>query len=136
VKKFDYSILIVNVKYIKSRHPDGQECVKGLYAGQLVVESAAGGYLMADESVCLDAPQWRDPDAGVRFMACAELERQLWQLSREADAPLTARIVHAESGLCLAATQAATSDPLTLVACSGRADQLWRLREEEWTDKT
>jgi hypothetical protein len=114
--------------------------VKGLYAGQLVAESGGGGgdggYLMGDESVCLDAPQWRDPDAGVRFMACAELDRQRWTFSREPDAPLTARVHHAESGLCLVARQAATSDPLTLVACSGSRDQLWRLWEEEWRDGT
>ena len=114
--------------------------MNGLYAAQLLAASAAAGtagFIMADESVCLDAPQWRDPDAGVRFMACAELERQKWELRREAAAAGTGRLVHAESGLCLAATQAATSDPLTLANCDELdrgGDQLWRLRLEKWQE--
>lgn len=118
-----------------SSQPSGQaalqDCVEGLYVDQLVAESPAG-YLMADESVCLDAPQWRDPDAGVRFMACAELDRQKWELRRGGD---VVRLVHVESGQCLTARQAATSDPLTLAACSESQDQLWRLRPEQWTEE-
>jgi hypothetical protein len=92
---------------------------------------------MGDESVCLDAPQWRDPDAGVRFTACAELERQKWERRGETTATgeSNVRWVHKESSLCLAVAQVATSDPLTLAACSESRDQLWRLRPEQWKDE-
>ena len=108
--------------------------MSGLYTAQLVAESPAG-YLMGDESVCLDAPQWREPDAGVRFTACGELGRQKWKINK-ADST-AARIVHTESGLCLAVSQAATSDPVTLAAClETRKEQLWLLKEEQWRDES
>ena len=59
--------------------PAFSPCVVELYPLQLFVVSE-GGYVMADESVCLDSPDSGFDEPQVRFLACAQLERQQWDV--------------------------------------------------------
>ena len=46
--------------------------------GQLFSHQAESGSLATDENLCLDAPQWRELESGVRLAACSQLDRQAW----------------------------------------------------------
>ena len=99
------------------------------YAGQLFTLNKAGN-LQGDESVCLDAPQWKEADAGVRFSVCGQQDRQEWNfLEVGAD---QVQVLHRLSGLCLAVAAAATSDPVILVPCENQSLQKWALEKQEW----
>merc|ERR1712203_579835 len=85
------------------------------------------GNLMGDESVCLDCPQWKERDPGVRFAACSGLPRQQWQIKDK-------QVVHTLSNLCLTVPSGATSDLLTLQHCSNDQSQQWKMAEQDWSD--
>ena len=82
------------------------------YAQQLLVMTKEG-YLMGDESVCLDSPAASNQnEASARFQACAELDRQKWKYDAEAGS-----LVHVDSGKCLTRPEAGTSDAVALRPC-------------------
>jgi polypeptide N-acetylgalactosaminyltransferase len=89
------------------------DCLDDFYAPQLLVRTREG-YLMGDESVCLDSPSAAKEvnEAAVRFQACAELDRQKWEVDEAAG-----RVVHVDSGKCLTRPDAGTSDAVTLTPC-------------------
>ena len=68
------------------------------------------GYIMTDESVCLDSPDFeRESRPQVRVMACNEFDRQRWTYDE------TTRLVkHIKSGLCLDLPSKMTPDTLSL----------------------
>lgn len=101
-----------------------QSCSHTFTPGQLFTLTKEG-FLMGDESVCLDCPQWKEQDPGVRFTACNGLGRQKWNIRKR-------QVVHTTSGLCLTVPTAATSDILTLQRCSGDRGQEWEMEEEQW----
>ncbi len=110
-----------------SNQPSGaatmQKCDEDFFVNQIFVVSEAG-FIMGDESVCLDAPSAKDADASVRFQACSELERQKWRVDDSAMS-----VVHEASGKCLSHPSAGTSDALVLQACDGGSEQRWTFEE-------
>ena len=90
------------------------------------------GFIMADESVCLDSPTVSevDEESTVRYQACNEVDRQRWIYDNE-----TFNIIHAESNKCLTHPQAGTSDILNLNVCQVQnTEQMWELVPEKWKD--
>ena len=85
------------------------------------------GYVMADESVCLDAPLASEDEATVRFQACGELSRQKWRVEDKL-------VKHLDTGKCLSHPTAGTSDVLTLQECYGTVPQEWLFENREWQD--
>ena len=88
------------------------------------------GFIMADESVCLDSPTVSevDEESTVRFQACNEVDRQMWIFDR-----YTSNVIHAESSKCLTHPKAGTSDILNLKVCKSQSnEQMWELIAEEW----
>lgn len=117
-----------------SNQPSGpailQTCAKDstfLFAFSQLVVVTEQGFIMADESVCLDSPAAMEDEATVRFQACIESERQKWQVDSE-----KMTIMHAETGKCLSHPTAGTSDILTLQPCSGKVIQQWTFHEHQW----
>lgn len=110
-------------------------CVRDqMYRGQLVTLSKAG-YIMADESVCLDVPTWKEEEAGARFSACSEVDRQAWSLDRLSpeteEEEERVQVRHTLSGKCLGPARGATTDVLVLRDCSP-ANDYWVLMKETW----
>ena len=88
------------------------------------------GFIMADESVCLDSPTVSeiDEESTVRYQACNEVNRQIWIYDKD-----TSTVIHAESSKCLTHPKAGTSDILNLNVCQTQnSEQLWELISEEW----
>lgn len=117
-----------------SSQPSGpailENCVKEQFYGEQMFTMNKDGYLMGDESTCLDAPQWREPDAGVRFSACSEQDRQCWEFS-EINSDMV-QVKHKLSGLCLSVPSSATSDSIILEKCSDGKNQVWKKEVESW----
>jgi len=111
-----------------STQPSGpavlDNCVQSFYTGQLFTMTKSG-FVMTDENVCLDSPQWKERDSGVRFSSCIEQDRQKWLVEG-------GKMVHQLSGLCLSVPTAATSDQLTLQKCTSSGHQVWALEQEDW----
>jgi len=101
-----------------------ESCVDSFHVAQLFTITKAG-YVMTDENACLDSPQWKEKDSGVRFAACSEQERQKWEVQGD-------RLVHQLSGLCLSVPTAATSDQLTIQTCNTGTLQEWTFQEMDW----
>ena len=99
-------------------------CSNALSTNQLFKISESG-FIMTDENLCLDSPQWKEQDSGVRFSSCSEQDRQKWTLKGE-------NIVHELSGLCLSVPTSATSDQLTIQKCTSSTYQMWSLESETW----
>ena len=94
-----------------------EECLDDFYTQQLLVLTKEG-YLMGDESVCLDSPNAANQnEASLRFQACAELDRQKWRHDG-AEGGGAGALVHVDSGKCLTRTEGAgTSDAVALRPC-------------------
>ncbi|XP_068247231.1 LOW QUALITY PROTEIN: polypeptide N-acetylgalactosaminyltransferase 1-like [Palaemon carinicauda] len=108
-----------------------RECVIETYLPQTFVFSKKG-YIMTDESVCLDAP---DADASkepqVRIMACNEFERQRWTYEEDSH-----HLRHIMSGLCLDLPARANPETLSLQKCDTYTkSQKWIFEHEDWTEK-
>ncbi|CAG0909423.1 unnamed protein product [Darwinula stevensoni] len=103
--------------------PSFSPCVVELYPLQLFVVSE-GGYIMSDESICLDSPDSTFDDPQVRFLACAQLERQQWDVDFQ-----KGKVVHRESKKCLEAT---SDGRMTLKPCSSSAGQRWAFESQDW----
>ena len=101
-------------------------------AGQLNAKDAINvrGFIMADESVCLDSPTVSevDDEATVRYQACNEVAGQIWLYDET-----TLNVIHVESSKCLTHPKAGTSDILNLKVCQeGNQEQMWEMISEEW----
>jgi polypeptide N-acetylgalactosaminyltransferase len=95
---------------------------------QLVMDRESGGYIMGDESVCLDSPTAQNHvEASVRFQGCNQMERQKWTF----DGGL---IKHKLTGKCLSYVTEGTSDTLVLLPCSDdkKQSQQFQLVAENW----
>ncbi|XP_045121759.1 polypeptide N-acetylgalactosaminyltransferase 1-like [Portunus trituberculatus] len=105
-----------------------KECVIEVYPPQTFVFNKKG-YIMTDESVCLDSPDFDTATRPqVRVMACNEFDRQRWTYDE------TSRLVkHIKSGLCLDLPSNMNSDTLSLNKCdSSSKNQRWTFQHEEW----
>ncbi len=114
-----------------SNQPSGSAsldvCTHGFFVSQLLVQTPEG-YLMADESVCLDSPLAAEQqDAAVRFQACAENRRQKWSLDDD-----SGQVMHVESGKCLSHPAEGTSDAVVLQVCRSAPEQKWTFEVREW----
>ncbi|CAL4118190.1 unnamed protein product, partial [Meganyctiphanes norvegica] len=83
-----------------SSQPSGitslRDCVIETYPQQTFIMNKRG-YIMTDESVCLDSPDaLSSKEPQVRILACSEYERQKWTFKEK-----TQQIRHLQSGLCL-----------------------------------
>ncbi|MCL4129950.1 UNVERIFIED_CONTAM: hypothetical protein GTU68_042670 [Idotea baltica] len=105
-----------------------KECVIELYAPQSFVFTKKG-FIMTDESVCLNAPDAhtsREPQ--VRITPCSEEERQRWTYK---DA--TSQVIHLSSGLCLDLPSKDNPETLSLQTCDGSSKrQKWSFQHEHW----
>ena len=101
------------------------------------------GYLMSDESMCLDSPNWEhDILPGLRFSSCQELDRQLWNLEQVNKTSFLGainfktnqyRIIHRLSGKCVTVATGGTSDSLVLNKCTDNTDySYWYLDQFSW----
>ena len=102
-----------------------ESCHRTFSPQQNFVMDLTTGFIMTDENLCLDAPQWEERDSGVRFSACSEQDRQKWSHQ-------VGNIRHSLSGLCLSVSHGATSDKIILQKCSQDSRQQFELQEEEW----
>lgn len=111
------------------------DCIIELYAPQLFILTP-DGYLKTDDSVCLDAPEYKDLESEVRIMACNTLERQKWRHNKE-----TNRLTHVLSGKCLDLPVKKKLNNLTssggialeLRKCDEKSkSQEWNLEKVEW----
>ena len=100
-------------------------CLDTFHPGQLFTITQ-DGFIMTDENLCLDAPQYEEMDSGVRFSSCSEQERQQWRVEE------AGQIIHSLSGACLALPTAATSDQVTVQTCSNSPTQQWILDKQAW----
>uniref|UniRef100_A0A6A7FWV6 Polypeptide N-acetylgalactosaminyltransferase n=3 Tax=Hirondellea gigas TaxID=1518452 RepID=A0A6A7FWV6_9CRUS len=105
-----------------------QDCVIETYQPQSFVFNKRG-FVMTDESVCLDVPDSRTVKVPqVRIMACNEYERQKWTYDEEAR-----HLVHVLSGKCLDIASVANPTSLTLSTCHHSAtSQRWLFKHEDW----
>ncbi|KAK8747487.1 hypothetical protein OTU49_016412 [Cherax quadricarinatus] len=116
-----------------SNQPTGpallRECVIETFPLQTFVFTKKG-YIMTDESVCLDAPDAdsaREPQ--VRIMACNEFERQRWTYDEQ-----SRLLKHLMSGLCLDLPSKANPETLSLQKCDAYSrSQKWHFQHEDWT---
>ena len=83
------------------------------------------GYVMGDESVCLDSINWKEKGGEVRFGACSEVERQRWRVEGT-------QLVHEDSGRCVGRAGEGTSEVLVLEECGEGSKQDWQMIEEKW----
>ncbi|KAA0191119.1 hypothetical protein HAZT_HAZT001487 [Hyalella azteca] len=105
-----------------------QDCVIEFYQPQSFVFNKKG-FIMTDESVCLDVPESRTvPNPQVRLMACNEYDRQKWTYDED-----TRHIVHVLSGKCLDIAGVAHPTALTLNPCEDIPSQRWTFKHDDWT---
>jgi len=114
----------------QSTQPSGpaslDSCTTGVAGGQVFSHSKEG-CIMTNESICLDCPQWKEQEPGIRFAACSGIDRQEWFIK-------DSKVVHRLSSLCLTLSRGATSDSLTLQRCTEEKEQRWMQEEEAWHD--
>lgn len=87
------------------------------------------GFIMTDDSICLDAPEKEGIGAmKVRIMACSGYSRQKWEYDKH-----TQELRHLTNQKCLDISRpASSSDGLTIVNCNGRKSQKWELESVNW----
>ena len=103
-----------------------ESCHQSFTPQQTFVMVLDSGFIMTEENLCLDAPQWEETDSGVRFSTCSEQDRQRWTRQDES-------IVHQLSGDCLTLSNGATSDKIIIQKCSSTSRQQFELEEESWS---
>eukprot|EP00096_Caligus_rogercresseyi_P015256 TRINITY_DN7701_c0_g1_i1.p1 TRINITY_DN7701_c0_g1~~TRINITY_DN7701_c0_g1_i1.p1 ORF type:complete len:610 (-),score=130.51 TRINITY_DN7701_c0_g1_i1:38-1867(-) len=102
------------------------ECKGGFSTPELMILSE-NGYIMTDESVCLDSLSAEEEiEASVRFQSCSESPRQRWE-----HFPRNKTIVHKSTGKCLAHLEEGTTDSLLVSPCNGGRAQIWNLIPEK-----
>ncbi|CAL4123648.1 unnamed protein product [Meganyctiphanes norvegica] len=106
-----------------------RDCVIETYPSQSFIMNKKG-FIMTDESVCLDAPDAsHSKEPQVRIMACNEYERQKWTYDETKK-----QVRHLQSGLCLDLPSRANPDTLSLQNCDSYAkSQRWNFQYEDWT---
>ncbi|KAL7645696.1 UNVERIFIED_CONTAM: hypothetical protein RMT77_002573 [Armadillidium vulgare] len=116
-----------------SIYPSGpaalKECVIETYAPQSFVFSNKG-YIMTDESVCMDAPDTQhSADPQIRIAPCTETDKQRWTYDEEEK-----QIIHLLSRLCLDLPSKDNPETLSLRKCdSSSLNQKWIFEHEDWT---
>lgn len=98
-----------------------------LYGPQLftVPTSNSEGYIMSDESVCLDVNSSAE-HSPVLLIACAEFDRQRWR--HEAS---SGQIVHVKSSLCVTLDKGGTYLVIRKCRPSSRR-QKWAMQVKQW----
>ncbi|XP_003745400.1 polypeptide N-acetylgalactosaminyltransferase 13 [Galendromus occidentalis] len=102
-----------------------EDCAVTHYARQYFVMTGEG-YLMTDESVCLDSPEGYE-DTNVVMIACQGIQRQKWRFDVK-----TGAIMHLSSRLCLDLPSKSSPDGLTLQKCSPKKTQRWIMEKAGW----
>lgn len=110
------------------------DCIIELYAPQMFILTP-DGYIKTDDSVCLDAPEYKDSESEVRIMACNTLDRQKWRWDKD-----SSKIVHQASGKCLDLpgrmkhpSPATGGVALDLRSCDDKSkSQLWSMEDVNW----
>ncbi|XP_022711312.1 polypeptide N-acetylgalactosaminyltransferase 13-like [Varroa jacobsoni] len=102
-----------------------EECAVTPYSRQLFTLTAEG-FLMSDESICLDSPE-STADTSVVMIACQGIGRQKWSYE-----PKSGRLIHIRSRLCLDLPSKSSPDGLTLQKCAGRKNQRWVMEQANW----
>ena len=118
-----------NAKNVVGGHPVGraelEPCAIETYSAQAFVYTKTG-FLMTDESVCLDVTDPR-PGAPVMMLACAEFERQKWRYETD-----RRHLIHIQSGLC-ATVDSRTDKQVTVARCSSyTGGQRWDMVPIDW----
>ncbi|XP_076349315.1 polypeptide N-acetylgalactosaminyltransferase 1-like isoform X1 [Tachypleus tridentatus] len=112
-----------------SRQPVGKvqlgDCVFETYPQQYFVLTKEG-FLMTDESICLDSPE-ATADTNVVMLACNEYKRQKWKYN-----PTDRTLMHVKSKLCLDLPSPHSPDGLTLQHCNKLARQEWLFETVTW----
>ncbi|XP_037074927.1 polypeptide N-acetylgalactosaminyltransferase 3-like [Pollicipes pollicipes] len=105
------------------------DCASNWYTPQLFVMTMEG-YIMTDESVCLDVPDGgqQEAEGRARLHGCSQLSRQKWYHDQK-----TSELVHVDSAKCLDLPTAANPESLVVMACSGAPSQRWTLERVPWT---
>ncbi|XP_043236677.1 polypeptide N-acetylgalactosaminyltransferase 1-like isoform X2 [Amphibalanus amphitrite] len=105
------------------------DCASNWYTPQLFVMTV-DGFIMTDESVCLDVPDGgrETAESRVRIHGCSQLSRQKWFHDSS-----TSQLVHVDSQKCLDLPTAANPESLVVLACSDGPSQKWTLEEVPWT---
>lgn len=101
------------------------ECVFEIYSKQYLMYTKQG-YIMMDESVCLDSPEERK-ESSVMILACNEFTRQKWKYDIK-----TSHLIHANTKFCLDIPSKINVDSLTLQPCEKKSSQEWLLESIEW----
>lgn len=136
-----------------------EDCAVTHYARQYFVMTS-DGYLMTDESVCLDSPEGYE-DTNVVMIACQGIQRQKWRFEVKVSSLndvirkinddesmsmlthsrficdkkkilQTGAIIHLSSRLCLDLPSKSSPDGLTLQKCSPKKTQRWIMEKATW----
>lgn len=101
-----------------SKMPQGQALLapcdtRAFQLHQQIVVSEQG-FIMTDESMCLDVPNYQDEsaEASARFSACNQMERQEWSFDDK-----TQVVTHKLTKHCLTYVPQGSSDPLVIKPC-------------------
>ncbi|KAF4518104.1 hypothetical protein B566_EDAN007805 [Ephemera danica] len=87
------------------------------------------GFVMTDESVCLDARLATATESAseVRISACSQLDRQRWTFHET-----NSSLVHKVTGLCLTGPDREEGTELTIEECAELPSQKWKLEAHPW----
>ncbi|KAI1296608.1 Polypeptide N-acetylgalactosaminyltransferase 1 [Halotydeus destructor] len=101
-----------------------ESCTIETYAPQSFVY-LKNGYIMADESVCLDVSYAKE-GIPILLLACSESNRQRWKYE-----PTSKHLVHVQSSLCID-LHANLAKGLTLEKCTDQSSQQWDMVSITW----
>ncbi|KAJ8973759.1 hypothetical protein NQ317_006649 [Molorchus minor] len=124
--------LIRPVKKIMSNQPMGvatlERCLGDDNSLEMFVMTK-DGFIMSDDSLCLDAPE--RPGIGplvVRIMACSGYSRQKWEYDKK-----TKELRHVSNHKCLNTSGSKkTTEGLIIADCNGKKSQQWTLEDVPW----
>ena len=106
-------------------------CIETFYNYQQFVMDKEQGWLMTDESMCLDVPNAQnDPEASARFSSCNQMSRQKWKYDSVQN-----HLIHVDTSLCLTYIAEGSSDSLLLKSCSSptiNQENRFKLELEHW----
>ncbi|KAG5885741.1 hypothetical protein JTB14_007848 [Gonioctena quinquepunctata] len=87
------------------------------------------GFIMTDDSVCLDAPERIGlGPMKVRIMACSGFTRQKWDYDKK-----TKELRHLTNHKCLDVSDSKEfTEGLVISDCNGRNTQKWKLESVPW----
>ncbi|VEN52265.1 unnamed protein product [Callosobruchus maculatus] len=115
-----------------SNQPMGIAKIEKCFGDDFIVEMfvmTLEGFIMTDDSVCLDAPEkiGTGPQK-VRITACSGFSRQKWEYDHE-----NKELRHMSNHKCLDISKSKEfSEGLVITDCNGSKSQKWTLEEVKW----